>query len=155
MTEYSNNQAVFNCMLNPALKKKKKIPSVLPPPPNGMVSSNNKATTPFWKEPLPERWVPLLTWDSSITWFPIILITWKYRSTTPHEEIRQKLQTKRESQQKQLQLIQNEIRSGHLARPHLVPPPSQNVHRDPGVKHQPYLYINDPLNDSSGDQGMY
>lgn len=55
MTEYSNNQAVFNCMLNPALKKKKKIPSVLPPPPNGMVSSNNKATTPFWKEPLPER----------------------------------------------------------------------------------------------------
>ena len=52
MTEYSNNQAVFNCMLNPALKKKKKIPSVLPPPPN---VSSNKATTPFWKEPLPER----------------------------------------------------------------------------------------------------
>ena len=52
-------------------------------------------------------------------------------------------------------MIQNEIRSGHLARPHLVPPPSQNVHRDPGVKHQPYLYINDPLNDSSGDQGNF
>ena len=54
MTEYSNNQAVFNCMLNPALKKKKKIPSVLPPPP-GVTSE--KATTPFWKEPLPERLV--------------------------------------------------------------------------------------------------
>ena len=77
-----------------------------------------------------------------------------YRSATPHEEIRQKLQTKRESQQKQLQLIQNEIRNGQLVRPHLVPPPS-HVHRDPGVKHQPYLYINDPLNDSSGDQGKY
>ena len=51
-------------------------------------------------------------------------------------------------------MIQNEIRSGQLARPHLVPPPSQ-VHRDPGVKHQPYLYINDPLNDSSGDQGNF
>ena len=33
MAEYCNNQAVFNCVLNPALRKKKKIPSVLPPPP--------------------------------------------------------------------------------------------------------------------------
>ena len=130
MTEYSNNQAVFNCMLNPALKKKKKIPSVLPPPP----INSEKAATPFWKEPLPQ--VP-------------------ERSATPHEEIRQKLQIKRENQQKQLQLIQNEIRSGQRSRPHHhVPPPSHlHVHRDPGVKHQPYLYINDPLNDSSGDQG--
>ena len=34
MAEYVNNQAVFNCVLNPALRKKKKIPSVLPPPPS-------------------------------------------------------------------------------------------------------------------------
>ena len=69
MTEYSNNQAVFNCVLNPAMRKKKKIPSVLPPPPDGSTSTTSgigsaptsghvttvgtKSATPFWKEPLP------------------------------------------------------------------------------------------------------
>merc|ERR1712048_1290140 len=61
MTEYSNNQAVFNCVLNPAMRKKKKIPSVLPPVPadtsatsghniGGHVTSGTKSATPFWKE---------------------------------------------------------------------------------------------------------
>ena len=58
-----------------------------------------------------------------------------------------------------MQLIENEIRAGHIQRPSMprVLPPNpfengQNVHRDPGV--HPYLNIHDPLNDSSGDQGM-
>lgn len=135
MNEYSNNQAVFNCVLNPALRKKKKIPSVLPPapPPTAAAPASNitqgtKATTPFWKQPLPET------------------------------EIRQKLQNKRANQMKQLQLIENEIRkAGHLKRPAPPQPDAlmanipQLVHRDPGV--HPYLNIHDPLNDSSGDQG--
>ena len=63
---------------------------------------------------------------------------------------------------KQLQLIENEIRAGHIKRPvpgsipahHAMPLPpvgrlaghGQHVHRDPGV--HPYLNIHDPLNDS-------
>ncbi len=145
MTEYTNTQAVFNCALNPALKKKKKIPSVLPPPPPGGATSarqegsSGKMAVPFWKEPLPER------------------------STTPLADIRQKLQHKRDSQMKQLQEIESEIRAGHLQRPlpqygnghihhHLAPPPPIP---HGGIKRQPYLYINDPHNDSSGDQGNF
>ena len=178
MTEYSNNQAVFNCVLNPAMRKKKKIPSVPPPPPDGSssttsaVSGNDagaisgsghvttrgiKASTPFWKEPLP-------------------LLSNTISNTTETDSIRQKLQTKRDNQQKQLQLIENEIRAGNIKRPpvppqlHAMPLPpvgrlphgvvprpigghGQHVHRDPGV--HPYLNIHDPLNDSSGDQGNY
>jgi len=168
MTEYSNNQAVFNCVLNPAMRKKKKIPSVLPPPPldgststtsvsgqvsNGQATSgyltSGKSATPFWKEPLP------------------VLSSVVLPSPTETNSIRQKLQTKRDNQLKQLQLIENEIRAGHIKRPvpgsipahHAMPLPpvgrlaghGQHVHRDPGV--HPYLNIHDPLNDSSGDQG--
>merc|ERR1711976_150352 len=86
MTEYSNNQAVFNCVLNPAMRKKKKIPSVLPPPPPNAGTgttpnaANGKAATPFWKEPLPLK----------------------------QDSIRQKLQSKRENQLRQLQLLESE-----------------------------------------------
>jgi len=87
-------------------------------------------------------------------------------SFTETDSIRQKLQTKRDNQLKQLQLIENEIRAGHIKRPAVLPLPhsmplppvgrlpgghGQHVHRDPGV--HPYLNIHDPLNDSSGDQG--
>ena len=82
MTEYTNNQAVFNCVLNPAMRKKKKIPSVLPPPPpnsNAPVpNAGGKSATPFWKEPLPLK----------------------------QDSIRQKLQSKRENQLRQLQLLE-------------------------------------------------
>ncbi len=138
MAEYCNNQAVFNCVLNPALrKKKKKMPSVVPPPPSAAEAAAmaaNKATkaeTPFWKQPLPDQ----------------------------QSEIRLKLQNKHENQLRQLQLIENEIRAGHIKRPNLVqngfsfqPPPI--IQRDPGAVHS-YLNIHDPLNDSSGDQGNY
>lgn len=40
---------VFNCALNPALRKKKKLPSRPVP------SIQHPDTTPFWKEPLPEE----------------------------------------------------------------------------------------------------
>ncbi len=144
MAEYTNHQAVFNCALNPALKKKKKIPSVLPPPPG--VNPNNpaggKMATPFWKEPLPDH-------------------NNRERSTTPLADIRQKLQNKRENQLKQLQAIESEIRAGQIQRPRPPPPElTSYVYMGPpppvpggGVKRQPYLYINDPHNDSSGDQG--
>ena len=120
MTEYSNNQAVFNCVLNPAMRKKKKIPSVLPPPPPPVhpQGGGGKSATPFWKEPLPIK----------------------------QDSIRQKLQTKRENQLKQLQLLENEMR-GSSAR-------GLHVHRDPAMHMPPpYLNIHDPLHDSSGDQG--
>lgn len=127
MNEYCNNQAVFNCVLNPALRKKKKMPSRLPPAPPEPTSNQGKMATPFWKQPLPEQ----------------------------TDDIRQKLQHKRQNQLKQLQLIENEIRSGHLKRhPQaglMAPPILAPVHRDPGI--HPYLNIHDPLNDSSGDQG--
>ena len=49
---------VFNCGLNPALKKKK-IPRVIPPPPTTATDQrgpeNGKMSRPFWKEPLPSR----------------------------------------------------------------------------------------------------
>jgi len=42
---------VFNCALNPALRKKKKLPSrSVPPPPPAAAAA---AMTPFWKAPLP------------------------------------------------------------------------------------------------------
>ena len=120
MTEYSNNQAVFNCVLNPAMRKKKKIPSVLPPPPPTVHPvGGGKAATPFWKEPLPIK----------------------------QDSIRQKLQSKRENQLKQLQLLENEMRGSPSHRRGL------HVHRDPAMP-PPYLNIHDPLHDSSGDQGM-
>ncbi len=31
--KFPNIQTVFNCALNPAMKKRKKIPRVIPPPP--------------------------------------------------------------------------------------------------------------------------
>jgi hypothetical protein len=60
-------QAVFNCGLNPAMKKKK-LPSVLPPPPPtvvGGVKVDNvvRGEVPFWKEPLPQ--FDTSEWDPS------------------------------------------------------------------------------------------
>ena len=129
MTEYSNNQAVFNCVLNPAMRKKKKIPSVLPPPPPGGVAPVNsnaggKSATPFWKEPLPLK----------------------------QDSIRQKLQSKRENQLRQLQLLENEMRKGSGSGSGQPLPRMMHVHRDPAMP-PPYLNIHDPLHDSSGDQG--
>ncbi len=53
---------VFNCALNPAMKKKK-LPSVVPPPPPAVVQG--KVERPFWKEPLPEY--SQLEWNNQET----------------------------------------------------------------------------------------
>lgn len=143
------HQAVFNCVLNPALKKKKKIPSVLPPPP--VVNGGAKSSVPFWKEPLPTSVVTTTKNNTPV----------QQRATTPLADIRQKLQTKRDNQLRQLHKIESEIRAGHIQRP-----PNWNgfghVHHHiqdpgPGLKKTPYVYIHnggtDSHNDSSGDQG--
>lgn len=54
----ANGDTVFNCALNPALRKKKKIPRNIPPPPPGQ---GQKAATAFWKEPLPAPATPPLS----------------------------------------------------------------------------------------------
>ena len=97
---------VFNCALNPAMRKKKKLPSrsVPPPPP---------AATPFWKEPLPreER-----TAGDGLS----------YSRTTSVDDIRQKLQEKRDKQLLELKRIENDIATGRIERPehtHLVNQP--------------------------------
>jgi hypothetical protein len=57
-------QAVFNCALNPAMKKKK-LPSVLPPPPPPVMAG--KMEVPFWKEPLPQFESLPSEWDPPST----------------------------------------------------------------------------------------
>ena len=47
------DSTVFNCALNPAMRKKKKIPRVIPPPPP--TGTNGEMFKPFWKEPLPQN----------------------------------------------------------------------------------------------------
>lgn len=97
----SDNPAVtvFNCALNPALRKKKKLPSrsVPPPPPD---------TTPFWKEPLPreER-----TAGDGLS----------YSRTTSVDDIRQKLQEKRDKQMLELRRIEDDLAAGRIKKPSL------------------------------------
>ena len=67
---------MFNCALNPAMKKKK-LPSVLPPPPPNVVAG--KMEVPFWKEPLPH--------------FDNMAADWEQQSTSP-QDIGQKLQVR-------------------------------------------------------------
>lgn len=121
-TSYSSGDdpavTVFNCALNPALRKKKKMPTrpvpSLPSPPN---------STPFWKEPLPgeER-----TAGDGLS----------YSRTTSVDDIRQKLADKKEKQLLELRKIEDDIAAGRLERPHgglEAGPPI------PGVKRQPVL----------------
>ena len=96
----SENPAVtvFNCGLNPALRKKKKLPSRTVPPPH------SGGTTPFWKEPLPteER-----TAGDGLS----------YSRTTSVDDIRQKLQEKRDKQMLELRRIENDIAAGRIEKP--------------------------------------
>ena len=75
---------VFNCALNPALRKKKKMPSRSVPPPGGCVeggSNGGLMSVPFWKEPLPGE---VRTEGDGLS----------YSRTTSVDDIRQKLQVK-------------------------------------------------------------
>ena len=81
---------VFNCALNPALRKKKKMPSRSVPPPGGCVegggggSNGGLMSVPFWKEPLPGEG---RTEGDGLS----------YSRTTSVDDIRQKLQVKLQS----------------------------------------------------------
>jgi len=119
---YSSNSGdrpavtVFNCALNPALRKKKKLPSrsVPPPPPPGAAA----AMTPFWKAPLPlddpnedsgegedehhrrSGGGGVLPQEERTAGDGL-----SYSRTTSVDDIRQKLQEKREKQMEELRYI--------------------------------------------------
>jgi hypothetical protein len=97
---------VFNCALNPALRKKKKLPSrsVPPPPPAAATAS----LTPFWKSPLPYRSAGNDEADDG-GGVPQEERTagdgLSYSRTTSVDDIRQKLQEKREKQMQELRHV--------------------------------------------------
>jgi hypothetical protein len=106
---------VFNCALNPALRKKKKLPSrsVPPPPPPGAAAA---AMTPFWKAPLPlddpnedsgegEDEHPRRTGGGVPQEERTAGDGLSYSRTTSVDDIRQKLQEKREKQMEELRYI--------------------------------------------------
>ena len=104
-TSYSSSDdpavTVFNCALNPAIRKKKKMPSRSVPP-----LPSSPAAVPFWKEPLPaeER-----TAGDGLS----------YSRTTSVDDIRQKLQEKKEKQMMELRRIEDDIASGRIERPRM------------------------------------
>ena len=91
---------VFNCALNPALRKKKKMPSRSVPP----LPPSSPASTPFWKEPLPTE--ERTAGDG-----------FSYSRTTSVDDIRQKLQEKKEKQMMELRRIEDDIAAGRIERP--------------------------------------
>jgi len=149
---------VFNCALNPALRKKKKLASrsVPPPPPPPVPSTpsataapvpsgNTMASTPFWKEPLPlpeER-----TAGDGLS----------YSRTTSVDDIRQKLQEKRDKQLIELRRIEQDIVAGKVER---HPPLHDDLQPIPVIKRQPVVLISDDegwrssIGDSYFEQSM-
>ena len=104
-TSYSSSDdpavTVFNCALNPAIRKKKKMPSRSVPP-----LPSSPATVPFWKEPLP---VEERTAGDGFS----------YSRTTSVDDIRQKLQEKKEKQMMELRRIEDDIAAGRIERPRM------------------------------------
>ena len=90
---------VFNCALNPAIRKKKKLPSRSAPPP--------PLATPFWKEPLDPPPPEERTAGDGLS----------YSRTTSVDDIRAKLAEKREKQLLELRRIEKDIASGRIERP--------------------------------------
>merc|ERR1719410_2145414 len=118
-TSYSSGDdpavTVFNCALNPAMRKKKKLPTRPVPSPESNI--------PFWKEPLPseER-----TAGDGLS----------YSRTTSVDDIRQKLADKKEKQLVELRRIEDDIAAGRIERPHAGRALGQPI---PGSKRQPAL----------------
>ena len=102
-TSYSSSDdpavTVFNCALNPAIRKKKKMPSRSVPP-----LPSSPSTVPFWKEPLP---VEERTAGDGLS----------YSRATSVDDIRQKLQEKKEKQMMELRRIEDDIAAGRIERP--------------------------------------
>jgi len=120
-TSYSSGEdpavTVFNCALNPAMRKKKKLPTRPVPSPGAETS------VPFWKEPLPneER-----TAGDGLS----------YSRTTSVDDIRQKLADKKEKQLEELRRIEDDIAAGRLERPLVGQALGQPI---PVAKRQPVL----------------
>lgn len=124
----TNVPGVFNCRLNPGLKRKKKKPSsFIPPPPvpapimsNG---NNGKMAHPFWKRTPPKY------------------CNSDHESVGSRVNIQQKLQEKKQQQLQELKEIEEEIKQGKLERPH----PSEISDSDticqpiPRAKKQPWF----------------
>merc|ERR1712106_822338 len=140
---------VFNCALNPAIRKKKKMPSrsVPPLPPGGSSHpSTHPSTVPFWKEPLPseER-----TAGDGLS----------YSRTTSVDDIRLKLQEKKEKQMQELRRIEDDIAAGRIERPSMALGVSQPI---PDIKRQPMVLMGDEehwnnshmYHEQGGDQGQ-
>jgi len=112
---------VFNCALNPALRKKKKMPSrSVPPAP---------AAVPFWKEPLQVPVEERTAGDG-----------FSYSRTTSVDDIRQKLQEKKEKQMMDLRrMIEDDIATGRIEsqRPQME---IDFSHPIPGTKKQPMMF---------------
>jgi len=129
-TSYSSGDdpavTVFNCALNPAMRKKKKLPTRPVPSPESNI--------PFWKEPLPseER-----TAGDGLS----------YSRTTSVDDIRQKLADKKEKQLVELRRIEDDIAAGRLQRPLVGQALGQPI---PVAKRQPAL--GSPLPQWAGQQ---
>jgi len=123
---------VFNCALNPALRKKKKMPSrSVPPLPAG---GSHPSTVPFWKEPLP---VEERTAGDGLS----------YSRTTSVDDIRQKLQEKKEKQMLELRRIEDDIAAGRIERPNMALSVSQPI---PDIKKQPVVLMGEEDHWSGG-----
>lgn len=121
----NNIPGVFNCRLNPALKRKKKKPSSFIPPPVPVTSlSNGKMSNPFWKRSLPR---PTGSDHES--------------SVGSRVNIQQKLQEKKQQQLQELKEIEEEIKQGKIKRPHPLDTSEQGTLRQPipHSKKQPWM----------------
>merc|ERR1712079_981672 len=106
-----------NCALNPAMRKKKKLPTRPVPSPESNI--------PFWKEPLP---VEERTAGDGLS----------YSRTTSVDDIRQKLQEKKEKQMQELRRIEDDIAAGRIERPNMALGVSQPI---PDIKKQPVVLM--------------
>merc|ERR1719410_571928 len=134
-TSYSSGDdpavTVFNCALNPAMRKKKKLPTRPVPSPESNI--------PFWKEPLPseER-----TAGDGLS----------YSRTTSVDDIRQKLADKKEKQLVELRRIEDDIAAGRIERPAMALSVSQPI---PDIKKQPMVLMGDDEHWSGGQGQLY
>merc|ERR1712128_7618 len=97
------------------------------PPGGSSHPSTHPSTVPFWKEPLPseER-----TAGDGLS----------YSRTTSVDDIRLKLQEKKEKQMQELRRIEDDIAAGRIERPSMALGVSQPI---PDIKRQPMVLMGD------------
>lgn len=154
---------VFNCRLNPALKRKKKKPTSFIPPPSAPVMAQDpddaiplngsRDRLAFWKQPLP------------ISLFPSLKSSYHHHGSSDLDassvgsrvNIQQKLQEKRKQQLQELQEIQEEIKQGKLHRPFPAEISEQGTLRQPipRSKKQPWLRPQPPVGTAKQENISY